>query len=546
MLPNLDRLSLAPKPPCCAPIGTSLFQMAQGSATCGICLDPLTADSTDNPWTGLPGRTGPFLRVVCENDHVFHAGCAVNIVLTNHDDPLQQICPDCRDPLKPIILQLAADVAVANPPAPARSDSESSESSETAEDQPYEPTSPLWYRREVENFLAERSSSRLDGRVTELLEQFPEAVSDWYRRRPRSEWDVFVRHRYADRMNRTIVEIESLHDRGVLTMRQYTRVDAMRQYRRVVRLLNNLIEQLRDAFEVFASEFLVISATQYGSVSSYMEYNYRYGNLELPDIGMERGTSLYTVYENRVNAILDYVGTDATHGLGANTLRAHVERVLRPGLSQDYPRGGHPDVRFLVELANLPNDQHNSWYAPVRARAVAATATLNILAAVDSIDGYVEPDVAAVFQEALTSTTARYANYDVWEIMAGSTNVREVYYRFTTGGFSGWGGDDRRRNDDDTDDQPSQIPYSERLYVTQADSLGATPSPASSPGGLSDDDMDNPFDAPLAPVPVPQAPPALARARSSSANAELPPARQQRIERSYVRPLRARVKGRRN
>ena len=37
-------------------------------ATCGICLEPFTADSTSNPWTGRPGSTGPWMRTVCDNE----------------------------------------------------------------------------------------------------------------------------------------------------------------------------------------------------------------------------------------------------------------------------------------------------------------------------------------------------------------------------------------------------------------------------------------------------------------------------------------------
>ena len=125
MLPSLSRLSLA-CPSCKTPkVGTSLFELLSSGtsnepATCGICLDPLTADSTNYPWTGLPGRSGPWMRTVCDNDHVFHTGCAVNIVLTNPDRPEKHVCPDCRSPLKPIILQLAADVAVSTQPQPAQ------------------------------------------------------------------------------------------------------------------------------------------------------------------------------------------------------------------------------------------------------------------------------------------------------------------------------------------------------------------------------------------------------------------------------------------
>lgn len=108
MLPSLSGLSLNR----CVPVGTSLFEMADRGkdAECGICHEALNVDSTAFPWTGLPGRTGPFLRTVCENDHVFHAGCIAQLGIANLEDPAGQKCPDCREPLKPVIMQLAVDV----------------------------------------------------------------------------------------------------------------------------------------------------------------------------------------------------------------------------------------------------------------------------------------------------------------------------------------------------------------------------------------------------------------------------------------------------
>ena len=120
MLPNLSSMSLK----CCAPVGTSLDEVARGGAdeddedgaVCSICHEPLTADSTTHPWTGRPERTGRSMRTVCDNDHVFHTGCAVQYVqIKRRNDPSQIGCPDCREPFKPIILELAADIAAAEP-----------------------------------------------------------------------------------------------------------------------------------------------------------------------------------------------------------------------------------------------------------------------------------------------------------------------------------------------------------------------------------------------------------------------------------------------
>jgi len=144
MIPNLGNLSLnARRKPCRPSIDTSLFQLASGTATdpasCGICLDPLTADTETvrDKWTGQTGRMGPFLRTVCDNDHVFHTGCAVGIVLANLNNPRQLVCPDCRDPLKPAILALAADVV--EPPAPDTEVESSGSSSDDDDDMPNAP-----------------------------------------------------------------------------------------------------------------------------------------------------------------------------------------------------------------------------------------------------------------------------------------------------------------------------------------------------------------------------------------------------------------------
>jgi len=141
MLPNLSGLSLVC--PSCPPrnswsvsTDTTLEQLINSSdadpATCEVCLGPLSNDTEtdENRWLKRPppetkqmpesmlehrpGRTGPWVRIVCENDHVLHTGCAVAIILTT---PQAAICPTCRQPLKEIFEQLAVEVQNAPPAA---------------------------------------------------------------------------------------------------------------------------------------------------------------------------------------------------------------------------------------------------------------------------------------------------------------------------------------------------------------------------------------------------------------------------------------------
>jgi hypothetical protein len=61
-------------------------------AVCGICLEPLGADSTANPWTG-PGEMKA--TQACVNGHVFHKGCLIRSMrgVTGRK------CPDCMQPM---------------------------------------------------------------------------------------------------------------------------------------------------------------------------------------------------------------------------------------------------------------------------------------------------------------------------------------------------------------------------------------------------------------------------------------------------------------
>jgi len=111
MLPNLCGLSLR-CPPCTHRPAESIdgtLEDAMRGNECGLCFEPLNADSSSYPWTG----TEYWLRRACASDpaHFFHAGCLKRHVTLNR----YAVCPLCREPLLPSVENLA-DV----PPQPPR------------------------------------------------------------------------------------------------------------------------------------------------------------------------------------------------------------------------------------------------------------------------------------------------------------------------------------------------------------------------------------------------------------------------------------------
>ena len=136
MLPDLSGLSLQQ----CVPINANLSEVLrpqggnENPSVCAICLESLSGDTTvdnstnpptDNRWTdgisNRPGRRGPYVRTVCEQDHVYHTGCivayAINKGLGNAN---AQKCPECITDLRPVILELAVDVVAASAPSEGR------------------------------------------------------------------------------------------------------------------------------------------------------------------------------------------------------------------------------------------------------------------------------------------------------------------------------------------------------------------------------------------------------------------------------------------
>ena len=104
MLPNLAGLSLR-CPPCTHRPAESIdgtLEDVMTGAECGLCLEPLNADSPTYPWTG----PGYWLRQACANDvetHFFHAGCLKRHVTLNR----YAVCPICREPLLSSVKNLA-------------------------------------------------------------------------------------------------------------------------------------------------------------------------------------------------------------------------------------------------------------------------------------------------------------------------------------------------------------------------------------------------------------------------------------------------------
>lgn len=100
--------------PASAPTGVLMRDLASGNEVdCPICADPLTADSTAHPWTG----PAPFLVEGCANGHVYHKGCLLTWVARAPG----AVCPDCRAPLLPAVVQSLQSQGTPSPaPAPAQ------------------------------------------------------------------------------------------------------------------------------------------------------------------------------------------------------------------------------------------------------------------------------------------------------------------------------------------------------------------------------------------------------------------------------------------
>ena len=108
--------------PAGAPTGVLMRDLASGNEVdCPICADPLTADSTAHPWTG----PAPFLVEACANGHVYHKGCLLTWVARADTSPQSAVCPDCRAPLLPAVVQSLQSQGTPSPePAPSEAEQE--------------------------------------------------------------------------------------------------------------------------------------------------------------------------------------------------------------------------------------------------------------------------------------------------------------------------------------------------------------------------------------------------------------------------------------
>lgn len=188
MLPNLSVLSLRPQSPPmdrCVPINANLSEVLrpqngnENPSACAICLESLSGDTvvdnstdppTDNRWTdgtsNRPGRRGPYVRTVCEQDHVYHTGCIVDYAIRRGlNNANAQTCPECKTGLRPVIKELARDVVAASVPL-ARAPAPAPEI--LSEMPPFVPSA-----------ISAADFTRLRGRFAAFRETLPTGVASW-------------------------------------------------------------------------------------------------------------------------------------------------------------------------------------------------------------------------------------------------------------------------------------------------------------------------------------------------------------------------------
>ena len=108
-------LKFTPKKPAPLTTGVAINETAWKNAAgedvdCTICGDPMSADSTDYPWTG----PGLFLTQACVNGHVYHKGCLLTH-MSRSNNINAATCPECRNP---ILSEVAASLRRNGAPAP--------------------------------------------------------------------------------------------------------------------------------------------------------------------------------------------------------------------------------------------------------------------------------------------------------------------------------------------------------------------------------------------------------------------------------------------
>ena len=108
-------LKFTPKKPTPLTTGVAINETAWKNAAgedvdCTICADPMSADSTENPWTG----PGLFLTQACVNGHVYHKGCLLTH-MSRSNNINAATCPECRNP---ILSEVAASLRRNGAPAP--------------------------------------------------------------------------------------------------------------------------------------------------------------------------------------------------------------------------------------------------------------------------------------------------------------------------------------------------------------------------------------------------------------------------------------------
>jgi len=557
MLPNLGKLSLrtcqpvgmtldyvqrVPVPPCIPRTPGDVFR-------CSLCLELF-----DHPSGGLTAseqqsydalgddedRIGYLAQLRAADKTRFE----IEMLLPGSGNQFHRLClarhirangffeatdPLTRDPIDPTIVTALTGGTQQLADGTAASDDEDDDGDGT---NPHQNDQAAWYTWEIDNYLDDHGAT--DGEaVIEELGTFANVIENWFT----SPIRTAAAYTAADRLQTVISNIEDFANVGLLNSTRY---------RRVCRLLNDLIAALTDRFTAFDAQFTAILDDERvngpNSVNTEMRWRTRFAPIALPDAGFT-GITTQNELISRIAAVRARIARNVEYG-DADDLFHYLDYLIQAALGQarvmeSQERG---IIEGLVALsqgiytnADLPGEpvRHPLDDPRTRFAAAAATTTLSILANYpyltfgDDPDGITQAYMQPMY-ERLTRLVTRFTNADDqagFEVMSGTENVRRVFYRTS----AAWDDDPRAEGD---------------TYIPNAFGAGevaVTLNDFNRDDEQSDDDMMG-----MGEEAPPPPPPAVRRARSGvDEDEEERPARRMRFQRSYRPALKVTVRARR-
>jgi hypothetical protein len=367
MLPNLGRLSLGNLR--CQPVGVRLEDALKGeyedetnadgtvkrnadgsavqkwvAATCAICSETLNADSTRTPWTSINGN-GPYVRSVCEQDHVVHTGC-----IKQWQAQGKTTCPECRTPILPHVLALPTPTGFYT-----TVDSDDADDGGGAgDDGPRGPADAGYYDQQLEAFLGEPENDAINDTAKELIQAYVEQIKT-YLNLTEYQDDVVMRtfgkmddvmHAF-DMLGQSVLE---RHAGGLVNDRQYARA-----YEFINRITGEFFE-VNQAFNRYdvVNDYANDAANDW----TLRKHLFMYGRVYLREDPLDAPNRVETWDQLQVQVERGTSYTDRPSilfRLRVNRALGLLERHMYPDLGERYDQAVRDDIKALVA-------EVNKWY----------------------------------------------------------------------------------------------------------------------------------------------------------------------------------------